>query len=120
MGDRGRWAGVVRVIKPGKRCCIWVRLRQDLAFPIMNENETFQVYIKPGCPWCVDVIAYLKKGGYDFNEIDVTSDPAAFAKMAEIFGQTSAPSMTVGELLLADFGVEELVPFLEEHGLLRP
>jgi hypothetical protein len=37
--------------------------------------------------------------------------------MGEIFGTTSAPSMTVGDLKLADFGVEELVPFLEEHNL---
>ena len=43
----------------------------------------------------------------------------AFEKMRELFGQTSAPSMTVGELKLADLGVEELVPFLEEHGLAR-
>ncbi|MDF1823203.1 MAG: glutaredoxin domain-containing protein [Verrucomicrobiales bacterium] len=85
----------------------------------MEEDEVFKVYVKPGCPWCVDAIAYLKKGGYHFEEIDVTSDPVAFAKMQEISGQTSAPTMTVGNLLLADFGVEELVPFLEEHGLLR-
>jgi hypothetical protein len=37
--------------------------------------------------------------------------------MGEIFGTTSAPSMTVGDLKLADFGVEELVPFLKEHNL---
>lgn len=83
------------------------------------EDEIFQVYIKPGCPWCVEVVNYLKKGGYDFETIDVRADPTAYAKMQEISGQSSAPTMTVGDLMLADFGVEELVPFLEEHGLLR-
>ena len=76
-----------------------------------------EIYIKPGCPWCVEVLAYLEKEGYQFNTIDVTADPAAFQRMKELFGQTSAPSMTIGDLKLADFGVEELVPFLKEHDL---
>ena len=75
------------------------------------------VYIKPGCPWCIDVEAYLKQNGYEYERIDVTADREAFARMREIFGQTSAPSMTVEDLKLADFGVEELVPFLKEHRL---
>lgn len=78
-----------------------------------------EVYIKPGCPWCVEVEAYLQKHGYEYEAIDVIADNAAFERMRELFGQTSAPSMMVGELKLADFGVEELVPFLEEHGLAR-
>ena len=75
------------------------------------------VYLKPGCPWCIDVEAYLKEHGYEYEGIDVTADRAAFDRMREIFGQTSAPSMTVGDLKLADFGVEELVPFLKKHNL---
>ena len=75
------------------------------------------VYIKPGCPWCIDVEAYLKQNGYEYERIDVTADREAFARMREIFGQTSAPSMTMEDLKLADFGVEELVPFLKEHRL---
>ena len=75
------------------------------------------VYIKPGCPWCIDVEAYLQKHGYEYERVDVIADRAAFEKMKEIFGQTSAHSMTVGDLKLADFGVEELVPFLEKHHL---
>ena len=75
------------------------------------------IYIKPGCPWCIDVEAYLKKNGYEYERINVIADRAAFERMSEIFGSTSAPSMTVGDLKLADFGVEELVPFLKEHNL---
>ena len=75
------------------------------------------VYIKPGCPWCIEVEAYLKKHGYEYERVDVTTDAEAFERMREIFGQTSAPSMTVGDLKLADFGVEELVPFLKANNL---
>ncbi len=82
-------------------------------------DTTFQVYVKPGCPWCVEVVNYLKQGNYPFEEIDVIADREAFAEMKKLSGQSSAPTMAVGDLLLADFGVEELVPFLEEHSLLR-
>lgn len=75
------------------------------------------IYIKPSCPWCIDVEAYLKKNGFEYERIDVTADRAAFKRMSEIFGTTSAPSMTVRDLKLADFGVEELVPFLKKHNL---
>ena len=75
------------------------------------------IYIKPACPWCIDVEAYLKRNGFEYEGIDVTADRAAFKRMIEIFGTTSAPSMTVRDLKLADFGIEELVPFLKKHNL---
>ena len=74
-----------------------------------------KVYIKPGCPWCVDAIAWLQREGYGFDTIDVTADPAAYAEMRALSGQSSAPTMTAGDLLLADFGVPELEAFLEKH-----
>ncbi|MCB1064634.1 MAG: glutaredoxin family protein [Verrucomicrobiae bacterium] len=74
-----------------------------------------RVYLKPGCPWCVDAVAWLKREGYDFDAIDVIADDAAFEEMYRISGQTKAPTMTYGDLLLADFGVPELEEFLEEH-----
>ena len=75
------------------------------------------IYIKPGCPWCIDVESYLKKNDYEYERIDVTANRADFERMSEIFETTSAPSMIVGDLKLADFGVEELVPFLKKHNL---
>ena len=77
----------------------------------------FLVYVKPGCPWCVDVIHYLEREGFRFETVDVIADREAFAEMRRISGQTSAPTMTAGELMLADFGVDELVDFLNEHDL---
>jgi len=84
-----------------------------------HADTTFKVYVKPGCPWCVEVIDYLEAGGYEFEAIDVRADAAAYRKMQEISGQTSAPTMTVGDLMLADFGVAELVPFLKKHSLFK-
>ena len=75
------------------------------------------LYNKPGCPWCVDAIAYLKRLGFAFDIVDVRADPEAFREMQELSGQTCAPTMTVGDLVLADFDTDELQAFLDEHGI---
>jgi len=83
----------------------------------ISEHPPLRIYIKPGCPWCDDALAFLDREGLSYESIDVTADRDAFREMAQIFGQTSAPSLTCGELKLADFGVDELIPFLERHGI---
>jgi len=82
-----------------------------------EENPQLKVYIKPGCPWCISAIAYLENEGYDFTKIDVINNDAAFEEMRELSGQTLAPTMTYGSLILADFGVPELEKFLDQHGI---
>ncbi len=85
-------------------------------------SQKIEVFIKPGCPWCVDAVAWLNREGYTFVQHDVITDSARFEEMIALTGQHSAPSMRVtgangDELVLADFGVEELVPFLQQHGI---
>jgi glutaredoxin len=70
------------------------------------------LYIKPGCPWCHEVSAFLGEHGIGHRELDVTADSAAFAEMRRKSGQTSVPTLDWNGHILADFGIEELVPFL--------
>ncbi len=74
------------------------------------------VYIKPGCPWCVEVIDYLERNGIAHELADVTRDREALRAMVELSGQTLAPTMDWNGEVLADFGVDELVPFLRRRG----
>lgn len=83
----------------------------------MSAKPELKVYVKPGCPWCTEAVAWLKQAGYDFCVLDVIADPALFDEMRRLSGQGRAPTLTYGDLLLADFGVDELVPFLREHGI---
>ena len=85
-----------------------------------KQTEPFQLYVKPGCPWCTDAVDYLRENGYDFEEIDVRRDPDAFAEMRKISGQTMSPTLAVGELVLPDFDTDELEEFLDEHDLQPP
>jgi glutaredoxin 3 len=48
----------------------------------------------------------------------VSGDPDALREMVALSGQYKAPTMDWHGEVLADFGVEELIPFLEERGKL--
>ena len=41
----------------------------------------------------------------------------AMEEMRELSGQTKAPTMDWNGDVLADFGVDELIPFLKKHGV---
>jgi glutaredoxin 3 len=81
--------------------------------------ETPKLYVKSFCPWCAIARHELKKLGVRFDEINVTDAPAAFEEMIKISGQRRAPTLKVGDKVLADFGPEKLQPFLRSVGLLK-
>lgn len=60
----------------------------------------------------------LKQLGLVHTTINVSKDPKAFDEMERVSGQTFAPTMVAGGKILADFGPEELEPFLKDAGLL--
>ena len=78
---------------------------------------TLKVYLTPGCPWCVDAVAYLDREGFNYEGFDVISDREQYAEMQRISGQTCAQPLTSGDLLLADFDVDEMKAFFEEHDI---
>lgn len=82
-----------------------------------TDSYTLIVYIKPGCPWCVDAEAWLKREGYSYEAVDVIADSEAYEKMRQLSGQSCAPTLTVGELMLADFDTGEMETFFNEHGI---
>jgi len=75
------------------------------------------LYTKTGCYWCVEVVNYLKQQGIQYDEVIVSNDSNAMQAMIELSGQTKAPTMDYDGKVLADFGVEELIPFLKKHGI---
>lgn len=72
------------------------------------------LYIKTGCPWCDEVIDYLDRQRIDYETIVVSGNREAMADMVALSGQSKAPTLDWHGKVLADFGVEELVPFLRK------
>lgn len=60
---------------------------------------------------------WLRANGYRYSVVDVRSDAAAYDEMKRISGQHRAPTLQVGELLLPDFGPEELARFLKKNSI---
>jgi glutaredoxin 3 len=86
---------------------------------VMLEFMTLPIlYIKPGCPWCDEVIDFLRRQKIEVKTIVVSGNPDAMREMVELSGQTKAPTMNWHGEVLADFGVEELIPFLKQQGIL--
>jgi glutaredoxin len=76
------------------------------------------LYIKPGCPWCEETVDFLRKKRIDVKIMVVSGNPAAMKEMIDLSGQSKVPTLDWHGEVLADFGVEELVPFLTERGML--
>ncbi len=74
------------------------------------------LYVKPGCPWCVEVIDYLARKKIAVRKVVVSGNPEGMREMMELSGQTKAPTLDWHGEVLADFGVDELVPFLKRQG----
>jgi hypothetical protein len=58
---------------------------------------------------------YLKDKHIEVRTVVVSGDRAAMAEMVELSGQSKAPTLDWHGEVLADFGVDELVPFLKKH-----
>ena len=86
--------------------------------PHSSISPTPVLYVKSFCAWCIMAERKLKQLGVNYKQVNVSKDPAAFDEMERISGQTYAPTMVVGDKVFADFGPEELEPFLKEVGVL--
>lgn len=76
------------------------------------------LYIKPGCPWCDEVVDFLERKSVEVQTRVVSGNREAMQEMVDLSGQSKAPTMDWNGDVLADFGVEELIPFLKSRGIL--
>lgn len=75
------------------------------------------LYLKSGCPWCVDAVDYFDRQGIQVHAVVVSGNPAAMEEMVRISGQSCAPTLDWHGEVLADFGLDELIPFLRQRGV---
>lgn len=75
------------------------------------------LYTKSGCPWCDEAVEFLDGHGVEYRLKDVSADSAAYAEMEKKSGQTRAPTLDWNGKILADFGTDELVPFLRDQNV---
>lgn len=76
-----------------------------------------RLFSREWCSWCIDAKDYLTERGYQFTEIDVGQDRAAYAEMKELSDQTYVPTLVAGDEVLANFDTNQLEKFLQLHGI---
>ena len=65
------------------------------------------LYIKQGCPWCNDALAYFRSKGLDLEIKDVRGDEQGMAELQAVSRQTKTPTFLYGNFLVADFDIYE-------------
>ena len=70
----------------------------------MNKPKLF---IKEGCPWCIDALSYFKSKSMDLEIIDVRTDPSRMSELIEISGQSKTPTLQNGDFIVSDFDLDE-------------
>ncbi|MCS7064490.1 MAG: glutaredoxin family protein [Methylacidiphilales bacterium] len=79
------------------------------------------LFVKEGCPWCIQAEGFLRHHKIPYRRIEVRHDPIAFQRMIDISGQTKAPTLLwIDDTVLADFDIQQLIPFLEKKGIKIP
>ena len=73
------------------------------------------LYVKQGCPWCIDALAYLKQKNVELEIIDVRSDPTRLKELEQISGQTMTPTLKHGDFLVKDFDLDEFEQALAQN-----
>ena len=73
------------------------------------------LYIKGGCPWCVDALAYFKDKQVALDVVDVQADPSRMKELIEISSQPKTPTLKHGDFVVADFDLDEFEQALIEN-----
>ena len=77
--------------------------------------ETPILFVIKGCPYCREAVDYLAEHKIQYQTVEVRNDPAAFKRLMEVSGQAKTPTLVWDKHVLANFGIEELEPFLKKH-----
>mgnify|MGYP006195003085 FL=1 len=73
------------------------------------------LYVKQGCPWCVEALAYFNAKDIDLEIVDVRTEPDRMKELVEVSGQSMTPTFKHGDFLVADFDVDEFEAALNKN-----
>jgi glutaredoxin len=76
------------------------------------------VYTKTGCPWCAEVLAFLRDKKVAFEEREVLGNAEYFNELRAKSGQEKTPTLDLDGAILADTDARAVENFLRERGIL--
>lgn len=82
-------------------------------------NQLPILYIKQGCPWCQEALAFFKAHQVSLDIRDVRSSQDDLERLQRVSGQSLTPTLESSEVVIADFSVKEFLAALDKHPALR-
>ena len=73
------------------------------------------LFVKTGCPWCIDALAYFESKQVKLDIIDLRADSRRMDELIAISGQTKTPTLKFGDFVVADFDLEEFEAALAKN-----
>jgi glutaredoxin-like YruB-family protein len=73
-----------------------------------------KVYTTPNCPYCHQLLEFLKENKVIFEEIDVSKNQSAAEEMVKISGQFGVPVIIFGKKMIVGFNEEEIKKLLKK------
>jgi len=80
----------------------------------MKAKNSPILYIKSGCPWCIEAAAYFKSVGLEVETREVRRNKVFMDQMVQLSGQTKTPTFVYGDFIVADFDVGEFKTALKK------
>ena len=74
-----------------------------------------KLFVKEGCPWCVEALAYFESKSLMMEIIDVRKDPSKMNDLLAASGQSKTPTLQNGDFVVADFDIGEFEQAMSEN-----
>ena len=74
-----------------------------------------KLFVKQGCPWCVDALKFFEDKNIDLEIIDVRKDSHRMSELIEISGQSKTPTLQNGSFVVADFDIGEFEDAMKQN-----
>ncbi len=75
-------------------------------------DKKVKVYSTPTCPYCTRLKEFLRGNNISFEDIDVSSDPAAGQRMVERSGQMGVPVLDIDGEIIVGFDKQKITKAL--------
>ena len=73
------------------------------------------LYVRRGCPWCREALAFFSSHGVSLEIRDVDRDYNHLRRLVEVSGQSQTPTFEFDDFVVSDFSVDEFLDELHER-----
>lgn len=80
----------------------------------MKVSQNPILFVKSGCPWCVEALSYFKSQGVQLETREVRTNKVFMDQMVKYSGQSKTPTFVMGDFVVADFDVGEFQAALRQ------